>query len=183
MKKSSTAEFRFYEELNRFLPPGKRKKSIPYTWKGRCRLVKALEAFGVPEEEVEVVLVNGESVGADHPLEDGDRVAVYPVFESLDISHLVRLREKPLRELRFVLDRDLEGLARCLEKQGLNARLLSPHQTASLDEVVRICEKTKCIFLTRRKAALRERRLTRVFWIRSSHPEDQLQEVLRRFHL
>jgi hypothetical protein len=49
-----------------------------------------IESLGVPHTEVELLLVNGESVGFDRLLGDGDRVAVYPKFEALDIAPLLR---------------------------------------------------------------------------------------------
>ena len=45
-----------------------------------------IEALGVPHTEVELVLVSGESVGFERMLEEGDRVAVYPKFETFDVS-------------------------------------------------------------------------------------------------
>ena len=47
--------------------------------------------------EVELILVNGVSVGFSHPVRDGDRISVYPKFEALDVSPLLRIRERPLR--------------------------------------------------------------------------------------
>ena len=40
----------------------------------------------------------------DYQLQNGDRAAVYPVFESLDITPIVRLRGDPLRHTSFILD-------------------------------------------------------------------------------
>ncbi len=98
------AEFRFYEELNDFLPPARRKRDFTYAFHGRPAVKDAIEALGVPHPEVDLILVNGESVGFGHPLRDGDRVSVYPVFESLEIAGVTRLRPRPLREPRFILD-------------------------------------------------------------------------------
>lgn len=40
----------------------------------------------MPHTEVDLILVNGVSVGFDYRLQAGDRVSVYPVFESLDVG-------------------------------------------------------------------------------------------------
>ena len=82
-----------------------------------------IEALGVPHTEVELILVNGESVGFDRLLRDGDRVAVYPRFESLDITPLLRVRERPLRVTRFVADAHLGGLAQHAAHGGLRHAL------------------------------------------------------------
>ena len=39
-----------------------------------------------------MILVNGASVGCEHRLIGSERVAVYPVFERLDVSSVTRLR-------------------------------------------------------------------------------------------
>ena len=98
------AEFRFYEELNDFLPPEKRKRSFAYMFEGTPSIKDAIEAVGVPHTEIDIILVDGRSVGFDHRLRGGERVAVYPMFEAIDVSPLVRLRPQPLRITRFVVD-------------------------------------------------------------------------------
>ena len=40
----------------------------------------------------------------------GDRVSVYPVFESIDITPVLKVRPQPLREPRFILDTHLGKL-------------------------------------------------------------------------
>ena len=51
-------------------------------------------------------------------LADGDRVSVYPMFEAMDVASLVRLRESPLRRVRFLVDAHLGRLARYLRLLG-----------------------------------------------------------------
>ncbi|MFH1037544.1 MAG: hypothetical protein V1789_02600 [PVC group bacterium] len=99
-----TARSRFYAELNDFLEPEKKQKEFSFSFSGSPAVKDAIEALGVPHPEVDVILVNGRSVGFDYPLRVSDRVSVYPVFESLDISPLIRLRGKPLRKTAFILD-------------------------------------------------------------------------------
>ena len=74
------------------------------------RLVTGIVAAGTAANPVLYVsssdprVVNGISVDWSRRLEDGDEVSVYPVFEAVDISPIVRLRPEPLRETRFFLD-------------------------------------------------------------------------------
>jgi sulfur carrier protein ThiS len=92
--------FRFYEELNDYLPEKTRKMDLSLGLKGPTTIGTAIAALGIPAGEVDLVLVNGRSVGLGHRLRDGDRVSVYPIFEQLDISGVTRVREKPLITLR-----------------------------------------------------------------------------------
>src|SRR6185295_9599940 len=105
-----TATFRFYEELNDFLAPERRRREFTSPCARAASAKHMIEALGVPHTEVELVLVNGESVSFDHLLCDGDRVSVYPKFEALDITPLLRVRERPLRDMRFIADAHLGGL-------------------------------------------------------------------------
>ena len=116
-----SASFRFYEELNDFLPRENRKRAFDYAFNGTPAVKDAIEAIGVPHTEVDLILVDGVSVGFAHLLQGGERVAVYPTFERLDISPLNRLRPQPLREPRFILDVHLGKLARYLRLAGFDA--------------------------------------------------------------
>src|SRR3954452_13283013 len=96
-----TASFRFYAELNDFRPRGTRFRDQPYEFRGSPSVKDAIEALGVPHTEVELILVNGQPVPFAHRLAGGERVSVYPVFESLDVSPVLRPRPSPLRQTRF----------------------------------------------------------------------------------
>ena len=113
---------RFYEELNDFLPPQRRKRDIEVTFPGRRSVKDLIESFCVPHVEVDLVLVNGASVDFSYIVADGDRISVYPVFESFDIAGLTRLRPRPLRETRFVLDVHVEYEARFAQGPRPQAR-------------------------------------------------------------
>ena len=89
--------FRFYAELNDFLAPERRQREFACPCARAATTKHMIEALGVPHTEVELVLVNGVSVGFDHLLKQDDRVAVYPRCETLDVTPLLRVREYPLR--------------------------------------------------------------------------------------
>jgi len=93
---SYSAYFRLYEELNDYLPVSKRKKTSILSLKSPTTIYDAICSLGVPPEEVDLVLVNSESVPFDHIIAEGDTISIYPIFESLDISSVTRLRDKPL---------------------------------------------------------------------------------------
>ncbi len=113
-------QLRFYEELNDFLPPALRKTTITHDLTRRASVKDVIESFGVPHTEVELILANGRSVDFSYIVQAGDRISVYPMFEALDISPLIRLREKPLREPRFIIDANLGRLARYLRLLGFD---------------------------------------------------------------
>jgi len=174
------AEFRFYEELNDFLPPARRKRDFIYAFQGRPAVKDAIEALGVPHPEVDLILVNGESVGFGHPLGDGDRVSVYPVFESLEIAGATRLRPQPLREPRFILDVHLGRLARHLRLLGFDTRYANDAADAA---IAAAAARERRIVLTRDRGLLKHSAVTRGYWVRATAPRAQAAEVIRRFQL
>lgn len=174
------ATVRFYAELNDFLPPADRQRDLVRSFLGKPSVKDQIEACGVPHTEVDLVLVNGQSVGFDHRLRDGDRISVYPVFEALDVTPLVRLRPRPLREPRFVLDVHLGKLARRLRLLGFDAAW---QREATDEELVSLSLGEKRILLTRDRELLKWRELTHGAAVRGTDPREQLAEVVGRFDL
>jgi len=174
------ATFRFYAELNDFLQVGDRQRELVRSFLGKPSVKDQIEACGVPHTEVDLVLVNGQSVGFDHRIGDGDRISVYPVFEALDVTSLVRLRPQPLREPRFVLDVHLGKLARRLRLLGFDAVW---RRDATDEELVLLSLGEKRILLTRDRELLKRRELTHAAAVRGTDPREQLAEVVGRFDL
>jgi uncharacterized protein with PIN domain len=175
-----TAQFRFYAELNDFLPSHQRQKTFPYPFMGSPSIKDAIEAIGVPHPEVDLVVVNGESVAFEYHLRDGDRVSVYPIFESFDISPVVHLRPEPLRDTRFVLDGHLGKLARLLRMLGFDSLY---RRDLADDEIINISIRERRVILTRDVMLLKANAVTHGYWVRSTSPMDQVREVLDRFDL
>ncbi len=115
-----TAFFRFYEELNDFLPGEKRKKMFSHEFRGKSGIKDIIESLGPPHTAIDLILVDGVSVGFDFPLQGGEHVSVYPEFEALDITPLVRLRSSPLRNPKFIADTNLGKLAKKLRLLGID---------------------------------------------------------------
>ncbi len=105
------AHYRFYAELNDFLPPERRFTAFADAFLDISTVKDRMESFGVPHTEVDLILVNGEAVDFTYRVRDGDRISVYPVFEAFDIAAAARLRPEPLRVPRFILDTHLGRLA------------------------------------------------------------------------
>jgi uncharacterized protein len=174
------ATFRFYEELNDFLPAEQRKRDVAYTFHVAPSVKDAIESFGVPHPEVDLIIVDGESVDFSYRLVDGVRVAVYPVFESLDISAATRLRPRPLRRPGFVVDVNLGRLARLLRLFGFDALYRNDYGDS---ELVQISTREERAILTRDIGVLKRGAVGRGYYVRSQRPMEQLREVIRRFDL
>jgi hypothetical protein len=176
----SLAWFRFYEELNDFLPASRRKRRFPHAFTRKASIKDMIEALGIPHTEIEVILVNGESVDFSCIVNDGDDVSVYPMFESLDIRPVLRLRPQPLRRPRFVLDSHLGRLTRYLRLLGFDCLYQNNFQD---DELARISSQQQRTLLTRDRRLLQRKVITRGYYVRATRPLEQTVEILRRFDL
>jgi uncharacterized protein len=176
----NSARFRFYEELNDFLPSVKKKISFEYSFSRNQSVKDAIEALGVPHVEVDMIIVNGKPVDFTYKLRNEDQISVYPVFETLDISEVSSLRKGPLRKPKFILDVHLGRLARFMRLCGLDSLFL---KDLTDNEIIRISLREHRIILTRDRNLLKNKIITHGYWIRSPKPEIQLKEVIHHFSL
>ncbi|MBC8507850.1 MAG: Mut7-C ubiquitin/RNAse domain-containing protein [Anaerolineales bacterium] len=174
------ATFRFYAELNDFLPLERRQVGFEHMFGGHETVKHLVESLGVPHTEVDLLLINGVSVGFDNSVEEGDQVSVYPVFESMDIKAVSRVRPEPLREPRFVLDGHLGKLAKYLRLMGFDTLYRNDFDDHELAE---ISSSDRRILLTRDRGLLKHSRVTHGYCIRAKKPKKQVNEVLQRFDL
>ena len=173
-------QFRFYAELNDFLPNTCRQREFNHLFSGTPSVKDTIEAIGVPHTEVDVILVDGKSVDFSHRLVGGERVAVYPMFERYDVSPVTRLRPAPLRVTRFVVDVHLGTLARNLRLLGFD----TVWQRDLPDEaIIDIADRDRRIILTRDMGILKNGRVTHGYWLRATDPAKQLEEVIAALDL
>lgn len=176
----ATARFRFYAELNDFLPPERRFVEFPVEFLDTATVKDRIESLGVPHTEVDLILVNGEPVDFARRVRDGDRISVYPVFEAFDIAPLARLRPEPLREPRFVLDTHLGKLAAYLRMLGFDA--LYGNRSAD-EDLAAVSRGQHRILLTRDVGLLKRGAVTHGYFVRETNSRRQLAEIVRRFDL
>ncbi|MFO8234162.1 MAG: Mut7-C RNAse domain-containing protein [Bacteroidales bacterium] len=174
------ATFRFYEELNDFIPSNQDKGDRSHFFYGSPKVKHVIESFGIPHTEVDLILVNDNPVSFDYTIKHNDRIAVYPKFETLDISEVTKLNNSPLRVTKFILDVHLGKLARYLRLLGFDS--LYSNDLGD-DTIINISEKEHRIILTRDKGILKNNKVTHGYYLRSDNPTDQLQEVIKRFYL
>lgn len=176
----SKCQMRFYEELNDFLPPARRKVRFIHEFQRRASIKDMIEALGVPHTEIDLILVNGRSVDFTHIVRDGDQISVYPMFESFDIEPMVRVRPRPLRITRFVLDVHLGKLARYLRLLGFDTLYRNDYDDA---ELAALAGAERRILLTRDRDLLKRAVVTHGYYVRATDPRRQVEEVMDRLDL
>jgi len=172
--------FRFYEELNDFLPKEKQKVRFTHNYIDRASVKDVIESLGIPHTEVDLILANKKSVGFNYLINDGDDISVYPVFESLDITNVQYLRPKPLREPKFIADVHLGKLTRYLRMVGFDVLYKIDFDD---DEIVSLSLTEKRTILTRDRGILKRSEVSHGYWIRSTKVKEQVIGVVNRFDL
>lgn len=173
-------EVRAYAELNDFLAPESRGLTVRRPFRTHQTVKDVLEAMGIPHTEVDLIVVNGNPVDFAHRPSAGDRIAVYPVFEALDVGATARLRPAALRDPCFVVDVNLGALARLLRLLGFDVWWSSDADDRTLAD---ISVSQQRILLTRDRGLLKRRAVTHGIFVRADHPEEQVIEVIGRLDL
>ena len=171
---------RFYEELNDFLPQKRRKVEFSHSISDKISVKNVIESLGIPHTEVDLILVNHTSVDFSYIVRPNDRISVYPMFESFDITPVTRLRSKPLRGNRFVLDVHLGKLAVYLRFAGFDTLYRNDYRD---EELAFLSAKEHRILLSRDRELLKRHIITHGYYVRETHPKRQLAEVFKRFQL
>ncbi len=174
------ATIRFYDELNDFLPEEKRKRDFSISFGQESTVKDVLASLGVPRTEVDLILINGESVDFSFSLEGGERISVYPVFESLDIRSIRKLGPESLRHLKFVADVHLGKLVKYLRLFGFDTlydKGFDPHS------LVEISARQGRVLVTRSRDLLKHKVIARGILVRETDPRMQLKSIFERLDL
>jgi uncharacterized protein with PIN domain/sulfur carrier protein ThiS len=169
---------RLYGPLNDFLAPAQRHAALPVCFAGSRSVKDLIEGLGVPHPEIDLILLNGESVPFESAVENGDRVAAFPRFHAVDIAEVTRVRPRALETTRFLLDGHLGTLARRLRLVGLDAMCPAG---ADDDVLATRAAHEDRILLTRDRALLKRRLVTHGYFVRETRPHRQLVEILHRY--
>ncbi len=176
------AIFRFYADLNEFLPPDLRQRSYPYPVNGGAQSVKHLiEANGVPHTEVELILANSCPVDFSYLVQPGDFVSVYPAFRSPSIWPPTDLRPPIPNPARFLLDNHLGKLARYLRLLGFDTLYFNNRFDDA--QLAQMAHDDKRILLSRDRGLLMRSLVIHGYCLRTKDPQEQVKATIYRFQL
>ena len=173
-------DVRFFGDLDDLVAPWRRNHYSSVSVHAGTTVKDLVESLGVPHTEVDVIVVNGRSVGFDERVHEGDRVDAHPSSHDMGVTPLVRLRPPPPAPPRFLLDVHLGRLARYLRLLGFDAEW---HPDAPDQELARRSALEGRILLTRDRGILKRRAVVDGYLVRQTVPRRQIDEVLSRFEL
>jgi uncharacterized protein with PIN domain len=180
VSRQARTTLRFYAELNDFLPAERRQRDIDIGFVAPVPARHLIELCGVPHTEVELIMRAGESLGLESAVHDGDRLAVYPMFEAFDVHGELRLRPQPLRHPRFIADAHLARLARDLRMLGFDTLWENDLGDADL---ARVAAAEHRVLLTSDRQLLMRRQVTHGCYLRPADPQAQLAYLVERLQL
>jgi hypothetical protein len=175
---SFSVTFRFYAQLNDFLPHHLRGRRLMRVLNDAASVRDTIGAFGIPPPEVDVIVINGMPRDFAWRLSPGDQVAVYPEFRNLDLGSATRAGSHPSRPLRFMADVHLGRLTAFLRLAGFDTIVLDDDA-----ELARTAAREGRVLLTRDVELLKRGAVRHGYWVRSTDSERQLLEVADRFDL
>lgn len=182
---SGQINLRFHGALNDFLKPDRRETGFEHELT-ETRSVKDLtESIGVPHTEIDLIIVNSESVEFNYLVHAGDQIELYPMIEpslikSLNISRLKHCQPEPLPVPRFVLDVHLGRLAAYLRMLGFDTLYRNDYDDP---ELANISADEHRILLSCDRQLFMRKQIAYGYFVRSRKPQQQLLEILSRYDL
>ena len=137
-----------------------------------------IESCGVPHPEVDLILVQGQSVGFDHTLASASNVEVFPVANR--VTFVAEQALQTIGILTFVADGHLGRLTRNLRLLGFDVAYRPDADDRQLLEVMRLENRA---LLTRDRRLLMHAIVEHGYCPRSQDGDEQTIEVIRRFGL
>lgn len=174
MKGMVVATFRFYAELNDFLPSNQRGQSRSLTFSQHQSVKHLFESLGVPHPEVASIRVNGRAADFASQLKDGDQIEVFP-YSAEERKAQVRNGGNG-----FLLDIHLGKLARYLRILGFDTAYQNDFED---EELAEISHRQGRILLTRDRRLLMRNLVQCGYCVRALEPRQQVLEVVQRFML
>ena len=186
-----SARIRFHGELVGLLRAGLRRQPVELPIAQGATLKHAIETLDVPHTELGEIRVDGQPVALDRILAGGESIDAYPARADANAATgrapspgpdvpARGARAPDWREARFLADAHLGALARRLRLLGFDTALAGDGADHALAERAQAEAR---ILLSRDRELLKHRRVLRGRLVRSTDPDDQLDEVLERYAL
>lgn len=171
---------RFYGPLNALLSKRRRGDAFKRVLPESTTVKDLIEGCGVPHTEVDLVLIDGKKAAFGDLIRGEERISVYPVFLSLDITESDRKQARSLQSPSFVVDINLGKLAGYLRMAGFDS--IYKNDAKDKDLIKTMLEEDR-VLLTRDRRLLMHKVIKNGYLVRSDQPVMQLEEVLIRYGL
>ncbi len=169
---------RFHGDLNVFLRSRAGGAVIERRLAEKTSIKDIIESCGVPHSEVDLILVDEQTIGFDHTLANDAKVEVFPV-ENRDTDRTEK-RLQTVGMARFVADGHLGVLTRNLRLLGFD---VAYSKSADDSQLLAVMAGENRALLTRDRRLLMHGIVQHGYCPRSQNADEQTSEVVRRFDL
>jgi uncharacterized protein len=169
---------RFHGDLNVFLGSKASDAVIERLLAEKTSIKDVIESCGVPHPEVDLILVDGQTVGFGHTVADDAKVEVFPV-ENRDTNHTEK-RLQAIGITKFVADGHLGSLTRNLRLLGFD---VAYPKDADDRQLLEIMAGENRALLTRDRRLLMHGIVQHGYCPRCQNADEQTIEIIRRFDL
>jgi hypothetical protein len=169
---------RFHGDLSVFLGSKASDAVVERQIAEKTSIKDVIESCGVPHPEVDLIVVDDQTVGFDHTLANDTKVEVFPV-ENRGTDRT----EKQLQSIgivRFIADGHLGSLTRNLRLLGFD---VAYRQNADDRQLLEVMARENRALLTRDRRLLMHGIVQHGYCPRSQNADEQTIEVVRRFDL
>jgi uncharacterized protein with PIN domain len=174
-----TVRLRLHGDLSFFLRSGQgQPPSLEKRLSEKTSVKDVFESCGVPHTEVDLIVANGAPISFSHHLINDEEIDVYPTSAPPGLFPDNRLQRRGLR--RFVADCHLGKLVRHLRLLGID--VLYENRATDAQLLITATTDDRAL-LTRDRRLLMHAIVQHGYCPRSSDPDEQIIEVIRRFDL
>ncbi|NPE27352.1 twitching motility protein PilT [Methanococcoides sp. SA1] len=172
-----SAQFRFYNELNDFLPQKFKDVEFIYQFINKPSIKDTIQAIGIPHVEVDLIIVNRKSIDFEYLMFGGEEIQIYPKNTKLKGIHLQPIYPT---SKKFIIDVNLGKLVPKLRLLGFDTLYQNDYED---HEIVEVSNQENRIILTRDIGILKYNAVKFGYWVRNTKPHLQVEEVIRKFSL
>jgi uncharacterized protein with PIN domain len=176
--KPFNVRLRFHGDLNVFLGSKASDAVIERRLAEKTSIKDVIESCGVPHPEVDLILVDNQTVGFEHTLDRDADAEVFPIANFGTDRTEKRLQTTGI--YTFIADGHLGRLARNLRLLGFD---VAYDQGADDRQLLDIMARQNRALLTRDRRLLMHAIVQHGYYPRSQNPDEQIIEVIRRFDL
>ncbi len=173
-------KIQFHGKLNDFLSGDRKGTYIEHPVQKRRSVKDLIESLGVPHTEVDIIVVNHQSVSFDFILFGGAVLEVYPSGKTPPLEALIHNAVPIPEPPRFVLDVHLGKLASYMRMLGFDTWYRNDYDDP---ELAAISSQQQRILITCDKRLLMRKKIILGYFMRSRKPKQQIKELLTHFNL
>jgi len=174
------AFFYFFGSLNDFLPEEKKGQKFVYHFKGIASVKNLIEAIGVPHSEIRKITNNNRKKFFNYTVKDNDLIRIYPYNYGIN-KFILSLSSVFINcKIKFIIDVHLGKLGKYLKICGFDVLY---NWKWDDNDIIKYANRDNRIILTHDAGLLKNKKVNKGYWTRSQNPDEQIVEVIDRYHL